>query len=139
MGVAQDDSWSVVAEPEIAAAQVQVEQRVESLTLPVVMLAGLIDGVNPCAFATIIFFLSYLQIARRTPREMLMVGIAFISAVFLAYFLAGLVLHKVLEQVTERVAGIKPWLDRGFAGLALLAAFCRSGMPSRPAPASSTR
>jgi HEAT repeat protein/cytochrome c biogenesis protein CcdA len=123
MGIAQDDTWSVVAEPEIAAAQQEVEQRVDSLTLPIVLGAGLIDGLNPCAFATIIFFLSYLQIARRTPREMLMVGIAFISAVFLAYFLAGLVLHKVLEQVTERVAGIKPFLDWGFAGLALLAAF----------------
>jgi cytochrome c biogenesis protein CcdA len=54
---------------------------------------------------------------------MLLVGAAFISAVFLAYFLAGLVLHQVLEQLTGRIAGIKPWLDRGFAGLALLAAF----------------
>ena len=123
MDLSQDDSWSTIAQPEIAAAQEQVEQRVESLTLPVVLIAGLIDGVNPCAFATIIFFLSYLQIARRTPREMLMVGIAFISAVFLAYFLAGLVLHKVLEQVTGRIAGIKPFLDYGFAALALIAAF----------------
>jgi cytochrome c biogenesis protein CcdA/HEAT repeat protein len=119
----QDDAWSVLAEPEIAAAREVVEERFQSLTLPVVLFAGLIDGVNPCAFATIIFFLSYLQIARRTPREMLLVGAAFISAVFLAYFLAGLVLHQVLEQLTGRIAGIKPWLDRGFAGLALLAAF----------------
>ncbi len=121
MEISRDDSWSTVAEPEIAAAREQVEERFESLTLPVVLLAGLIDGVNPCAFATIIFF-SYLQIARRTPREMLMVGIAFITAVFLAYFLAGLVLHKVLEQVTAHVAGIKKYLDWIFGGLALLAA-----------------
>jgi len=119
----QDDAWSVLDEPEIAAAREVVEERFQSLTLPVVLLAGLIDGVNPCAFATIIFFLSYLQIARRTPREMLLVGAAFISAVFLAYFLAGLVLHKVLEQITGRIAGIKPFLDYGFAALALLAAF----------------
>ena len=122
MKLPQDDSWSVIAEPEIAAAKEEVETRYQSLTLPVVLLAGLVDGVNPCAFATIIFFLSYLQIARRTPREMLMVGIAFISAVFIAYFSAGLVLHSVLAQITDKVSGIKPYLDWGFATLAIVAA-----------------
>jgi HEAT repeat protein/cytochrome c biogenesis protein CcdA len=123
MAMPQDDAWSRMAEPEIAAAEKVVEQKFESLTLPIVLGAGLADGVNPCAFATIIFFLSYLQVARRTPREMLMVGAAFILAVFLAYFLAGLALHKVLEQLTGRIAGIKKYLDWIFGGLALLAAF----------------
>jgi cytochrome c biogenesis protein CcdA/HEAT repeat protein len=133
MSKAQDDAWSVVAKPEIAAAQVAVQERFKSLTLPIVLGAGLIDGINPCAFATIIFFLSYLQIARRTPREMLMVGAAFIIAVFLAYFMAGLVLHKVLAQVTDRIAGIKPWLDWIFGVLALVAAFLsfRDAMKAR--------
>ena len=90
--------------------------------MPLVLGAGLIDGLNPCAFATIIFFLSYLQVARRTPREMLMVGAAFILAVFLAYFMAGLVLHTVLEKITAQVAGIRRYLDWAFGGLALLAA-----------------
>ncbi len=118
----QDDSWSVVAEPEIAAAAQVVEKRIDTMTLPLVLGAGLIDGLNPCAFATIIFFLSYLQVARRTPREMLMVGAAFILAVFLAYFMAGLVLHTVLEKITAQVAGIRRYLDWAFGGLALLAA-----------------
>ena len=123
MAMPEDNAWSRMAEPEIAAAEKAVEQKFESLTLPVVLGAGLADGVNPCAFATIIFFLSYLQVARRTPREMLMVGAAFISAVFLAYFLTGLALHHVLEQLTGRIAGIKRYLDWIFGGLALLAAF----------------
>ena len=133
MDEAQDDGWSKIAEPEIAAAREQVEERFEALTLPVVITAGLIDGVNPCAFATIIFFLSYLQIARRTPKEMLMVGVAFISAVFIAYFLAGLVLHKVLAQLTGTISGIKPILDWAFGGLALFAAFLsfRDAMKAR--------
>lgn len=123
MELPQDDSWSSVREPEIAAAEKVVEQKYDSLTLPIVLGAGLADGVNPCAFATIIFFLSYLQVARRTPREMLMVGAAFIVAVFLAYFMAGLALHKVLEQLTGRIAGIKKYLDWIFGVLALVAAF----------------
>lgn len=122
MDTPEDNAWADIAAPEIAAAKEKVEERYQSLTLPVVLLAGLIDGVNPCAFATIIFFLSYLQIARRSPREMLMVGAAFISAVFLAYFSAGLVLHSVLEQMTDKISGIKPYLDWAFAGLAIIAA-----------------
>ncbi|MCB1132583.1 MAG: HEAT repeat domain-containing protein, partial [Verrucomicrobiae bacterium] len=74
MGEPQDDSWMKLDEPREAEAAAAVERRFESITLPVVLLGGLLDGINPCAFATIIFFLSYLQIARRTPREMLMVG-----------------------------------------------------------------
>ncbi|WP_367874708.1 HEAT repeat domain-containing protein [Luteolibacter sp. Populi] len=122
MAMPQDDSWIAVAEPEIAKAVEAVEKKYDALTMPIVLGAGLADGVNPCAFATIIFFLSYLQVARRTPREMLAVGFAFILAVFLAYFLAGLALHKILEQVTDKVAGFKKYLDWAFGGLALLAA-----------------
>ncbi len=51
--------------------------------------AGLIDGVNPCAFATIIFFLSYLQLTRKRSREIVQVGLAFILGVFLAYLAIG--------------------------------------------------
>jgi len=118
----QDDSWMEVDEEETAAAIETVDRRYAAFTLPVVIGAGLLDGINPCAFATIIFFLSYLQIARRTPREMLMVGAAFISAVFIAYLAAGLVLYQTLAALNDRFAGIQKWMNLGFAGLALLAA-----------------
>jgi cytochrome c biogenesis protein CcdA len=101
----------------------EVTRRYEAFTLPVVIGAGLLDGVNPCAFATIIFFLSYLQIARRTPREMLQVGAAFITAVFIAYLAAGLLLHGVLGSLNQRFAGLQSWMNLGFGGLALVAAF----------------
>lgn len=123
MAVSQDDTWKELEKAEFEKAREKVEERYKNLTLPIVLIAGLIDGVNPCAFATIIFFLSYLQVARRTPREMLMVGFAFISAVFIAYFSAGLVLHSVLEKLTGHISGIKPYLDWGFAALAGVAAF----------------
>lgn len=119
----QQDDWKKISEQETVVAAQQVEARFESLTLPVVLIAGLLDGINPCAFATIIFFLSYLQIARRTPREMLMVGIAFISAVFLAYFAAGIALYNVLASLNERFVGIQQGMNYLFAALALVAAW----------------
>lgn len=118
----QDDSWSSVGEQDLSKAREEVEDRYDSLTLPIVIGAGLLDGVNPCAFATIIFFLSYLQIARRSPREMLMVGAAFILAIFLTYLAAGLALHRVLAAITTQVQGIQKWLNWIFGSLALLAA-----------------
>lgn len=122
MATAQDDSWMEIGKAETAAAGEIVDRRYAAFTLPVVIGAGLLDGVNPCAFATIIFFLSYLQIARRTPREMLMVGAAFISAVFIAYLAAGLVLYQSLAALNERFSGFQKWMNLGFAALALLAA-----------------
>lgn len=122
MTTAQDDSWMEMDKEETVAAMETVDRRYEAFTLPVVIGAGLLDGINPCAFATIIFFLSYLQIARRTPREMLMVGAAFISAVFIAYLAAGLLLYQSLAALNDRFAGIQKWMNLGFAGLALLAA-----------------
>jgi cytochrome c biogenesis protein CcdA/HEAT repeat protein len=118
----QDDAWMKLSEPRKAEAKAAVEKRYETITLPIVLLGGLLDGINPCAFATIIFFLSYLQIARRTPREMLMVGAAFISAVFIAYLAAGLLLYQVLETLIERFAGVQLWMNILFGMLALVAA-----------------
>jgi cytochrome c biogenesis protein CcdA/HEAT repeat protein len=120
--LAQDDSWQVLSSGESEAARAEVDRRYASLTLSVVILAGLLDGINPCAFATIILFLSWLQVARRTPREMLLTGAAFILAVFIAYLSAGLVLFQVLAGLS-RFTWIQRWMNFVFAAFALLAAF----------------
>lgn len=123
MALSQDDTFFQIEEADEQAAAEIIDRRYAAFTLPIVIGAGLLDGINPCAFATIIFFLSYLQIARRTPREMLMVGAAFISAVFLAYLAAGLILHQFLATINDRFAGIQFWMNLTFAALALLAAW----------------
>jgi hypothetical protein len=61
--------------------------------------AGLIDGLNPCAFATIVFFVSYLAFLDRKGREVLAVGGAFALGVFVTYLLVGLGMLRVLEQL----------------------------------------
>jgi cytochrome c biogenesis protein CcdA len=64
-----------------------------------VILPGLADGINPCAFATIIFFVSYLSLIERSGREVIMVGIAFTLAVFLSYLAFGIILRELLSGV----------------------------------------
>ncbi|MHA3772887.1 HEAT repeat domain-containing protein [Verrucomicrobiota bacterium sgz303538] len=119
--VAPDATWANVGTSEITTAAQTVTQRYAALSFGVVAAAGLLDGINPCAFATIIFLLSYLQVARRTPGEILAVGGAFIAAVFLAYFLVGLGLAQLLTQLSAlRIAGTA--LNYLLAAFALLVA-----------------
>ncbi len=66
-----------------------------------VVAAGLIDGINPCAFATLIFFVSYLTLSGRKGKEILFVGGAFAFGVFLAYLAVGLGLYQILEMGGE--------------------------------------
>ncbi len=66
-----------------------------------VLLAGLIDGINPCAFATLVFFISFLSIQGRTKREILITGILFTFSIFLSYLLLGLGLLNTMRMVVD--------------------------------------
>ena len=66
-----------------------------------VFLAGLLDGINPCAFTTLIFLISYLRLLGRKGREILLIGISFTSAVFITYFLIGLGLFQMIRLASS--------------------------------------
>jgi cytochrome c biogenesis protein CcdA/glutaredoxin len=80
--------------------QQTVLERFRNMGWFAVVAAGLIDGINPCAFATLIFFVSYLTLSRRTGKEVLFVGGAFTMGVFIAYLAVGLGLYQILELVS---------------------------------------
>ena len=84
---------SNAAEPEGISAHKSVFKR---LTFWMIAGAGLIDGINPCAFAVIVFFISFLSVYKYTRREMIVVGTSYCVAVFLAYVLLGLGAFKFL-------------------------------------------
>lgn len=94
-----DTAWLDVYEQSEEVAGEHITERFKKMTLGVVLFAGLVDGINPCAFATIVFLLSYLQIARRGPRETLLAGAVYAVAVFATYFLIGLGFLEVLVQL----------------------------------------
>lgn len=62
-----------------------------------VAVAGLVDGINPCALATLVFLISYLAYSKRSSREILATGILFAAGVFLAYLAVGLGLFRALQ------------------------------------------
>ena len=51
---------------------------------------GLIDGINPCAFAVIVFFISFLGVYGYKKAEIIYVGTFYCLAVFITYLLIGL-------------------------------------------------
>ena len=88
------------------------------LTIPLVIVAGLVDGINPCAFAVMVFLLvSIMSISSK--RRMLQVGLVYIGAIFIFYFLSGLGLFALVQ-----VSGF----SRIFALIAATVAFVAGAM-----------
>lgn len=79
---------------------------ITSLTVPILVGAAIIDSVNPCAFGVLIFLLAYLLKAFPSRRSVLTHGLAYISAVFLTYLIAGLFLLPVISQLGRVSAGV---------------------------------
>jgi len=59
------------------------------LTISAVITAALVDSINPCAFAVLIFLLLYIS-SISNKKKMLVIGMAYIITVFIVYFLSGL-------------------------------------------------
>lgn len=91
--------WQRVGEPDLAAADRSITERSESVSIGLIIGYALLDGVNPCAFATIIFLISYLHVTRRTSREVAQVAFAFIVGVYLTYLAIGLGLAEALTRL----------------------------------------
>ena len=66
-----------------------------------VVATGLVDGVNPCAFAVIAFFVSFLAVYGYRRREIFFIGTAYCLAVFLTYILLGMGLFEVIYRFSH--------------------------------------
>lgn len=81
--------------------------------------AGLIDGINPCAFTVLVFFISFLNFVGYRKRELLVLGIVFILAVFLTYIFLGLGLFKFIQSL-QAFTRLSKVIYLGTASLAVI-------------------
>lgn len=72
-------------------------EKIEIPLLSSVIISGLFDGINPCAFVTIIFLIAYLSFVGKTKKEIFLYGSIFIIAVWVVYFLIGVGLLKFIS------------------------------------------
>lgn len=115
--------WEDFGEEEAREARTSLIERLGSPALLTVLGTGLANGLNPCALATIVFFISYLAFSGRKGREILFVGVAFTLGVFLTYLLAGFGLLRLLGPLDAARSDLRNWISGLGALLCLGLAF----------------
>ncbi len=81
-------------------AEQSIIERFKSLGILTIVSAGLLDGINPCAFATLIFFISYLSFVGRKRTEIFYVGMGYSGAVFVTYLLIGFGILTFIQRLS---------------------------------------
>ncbi|MBO7741790.1 MAG: hypothetical protein J6S21_04475 [Victivallales bacterium] len=131
-----EDFWMApIGDAERSAMRGRWQQLLDGTTWLTMLGAGALDGINPCAFATVIFLVSYLLYLKRGKRYVLAVGLCFCASVFSAYFIFGLGLSFLVEYfashsvVKQSIYGVMALLTLVLAALHLRDAvrFRRSG------------
>ena len=87
-------------EPETQEnSQELAREKMRSFTFASVLINGLLDGINPCAFATLILFISLLSVYGSSKKEIIATGLTFTFAVFLTYLALGLGFLNVIKAL----------------------------------------
>lgn len=100
-------------------------KRFQQFTFLGIFAAGLIDGVNPCAIATMIFLISFLAVKKYSRKEILAVGLCFTLSVFVTYLLLGVGAFRVLTLLKSYywISKVIKWSAVTFAGVVSLLSF----------------
>jgi len=72
---------------------------IDRLSLLAIGAAALADGINPCAFSTMVLLVSMLAAAGKNRREVAVIGGAFTFAVFATYLLIGIFFYQVMNKL----------------------------------------
>src|SRR5262245_23614257 len=89
------------------APMASMQSYLPQITLPTVLVAGAVDGINPCAFTVLLLFITAItasvQIGEQNIQalrlRLLKLGGIYIAAVFLTYLALGVGLFKTLDVV----------------------------------------
>ncbi len=69
----------------------------ESLTMPILIGAALVDSINPCEFAVLLILIATI-LASGNRKRALLSGLAYSVSIFISYFLMGLGLYSVISS-----------------------------------------
>jgi thiol-disulfide isomerase/thioredoxin len=87
-----------VEQGEVKKAEETIIERFKSFGVFAILLAGLVEGLNPCALATLVFFISYLTMIGGKRKEILMVGIGFSASSFMTHLLLGVGILSFIQH-----------------------------------------
>ena len=93
----------------------------EFLSFPMITIAGLVDGINPCAIGMMVMLLGYLLVFANKPERVLKTGMLYIGTVFATYLVVGLGLYNFVSQFDlsggAKILNIVVGLGLSIAGL----------------------
>ncbi len=78
----------------------------ESLTMPILIGAALVDSINPCEFAVLLILIATI-LASGNKKRALLSGLAYSASIFISYFLMGLGLYSVISSFGTPVIFMK--------------------------------
>lgn len=87
-------------------------------TLSLVLVTAAVDAINPCAIGVLILMVSVIMSGKKSTKRLLLLGGAYIFAIFMTYLLAGLGLIYFLANIPILVA---EYLSLGVGMLVILA------------------
>lgn len=82
--------WTPISVQDTSSIKEDLKNRFDGFAFWSITAAGVVDGINPCAIATMIFLISFLTLQKRKKSEVLVVGVSFTAAVFITYTLLGI-------------------------------------------------
>jgi thiol-disulfide isomerase/thioredoxin len=107
VSVSAGDSKEVKPTPSLSPtpeeskkAEDSIIQRFQSFGVLAILLAGLVEGMNPCALATLVFFISYLTMVGRKRKEIFWVGLGFSGVGFLTHLLIGIGILSFIQHLS---------------------------------------
>jgi len=89
-------SCNGTVQPVIPVRDPGCTQESQQLTLPMVIFAAIVDSANPCGLSVLVFLLIPMA-AAGSRRRILLVGAAYITAMFLFHLLAGIGLFSLIS------------------------------------------
>jgi cytochrome c biogenesis protein CcdA len=90
---------------DTTATMKTIRERIGKFSILSIVAAGIVDGINPCAIATMIFLVSFLATRKRPRREIVIIGVCYTSSVFLTYLLLGIGAFTAITSL-EQYRGI---------------------------------
>lgn len=96
----------------------------ELLSLPMITVAGLVDGINPCAIGMMVMLLGYLLVFAKKPERVIKTGLLYIGTVFTTYLVVGLGLYSIVAKIDFSTgAKVLNWVVATILGIAGLIQF----------------
>lgn len=98
-----DDDWVAPTPIEVSVdgsnALKIAKQRSLGFSLGMVAVAGLADGINPCAIASLVFLMSMMRLSRNAGKKLFVLGVSYCVAAFLTYIAIGFGLLRAMHML----------------------------------------